>query len=306
MEYRFTLEPYTSIKSRFSCPNCGKKTVFSRYIDTEDHTYVGEKVGRCNREVKCGYHYTPKQFFEDKSGTEKIFKEKPLVHVKNLKTEKIINTIPKKIMIQSKQKGFANNFVIFLQNIFGEDATEELIKTYHIGTSKLWYGATVFWQVDRLGNIRSGKIMLYNPKTGKRIKQPFSHISWVHKALPVEKYNLKQCLFGEHLIAKELQKPIAIVESEKTAIIASVFLPEFIWIATGSLSNLNYENTKILKGRQAILFPDLGGCTLWKNKIKNLYPEVDYQISDLLEKKSSIHQKKNGWDIADYLINLNI
>jgi len=34
-----------------------------------------------------------------------------------------------------------------------------------------------------------------------------------------------------HLINKDYQKNIAIVESEKTAIIMSIFLPDFIWLA---------------------------------------------------------------------------
>lgn len=71
-------------------------------------------------------------------------------------------------------------------------------------------------------------------------------------------FELKQCLFGEHLL-RDKAKPIAIVESEKTAIIASVYLPQFIWLAVGSLTNLNAEKCSVLKGRTVTLFPDLNG-----------------------------------------------
>ena len=37
-------------------------------------------------------------------------------------------------------------------------------------------GAVVFWQIDRDNNIRTGKIMEYNPETGKRS----GLINWVH------------------------------------------------------------------------------------------------------------------------------
>ena len=36
------------------------------YIDTENNNqYLSERVGKCNRLDKCGYHYTPKQYFTD-------------------------------------------------------------------------------------------------------------------------------------------------------------------------------------------------------------------------------------------------
>ena len=37
-----------------------------RYIDTENNNaYIADNVGKCNRLDKCGYHYTPRQYFED-------------------------------------------------------------------------------------------------------------------------------------------------------------------------------------------------------------------------------------------------
>ena len=39
---------------------------FTRYIDTENNNqYINDNVGKCNRLDKCGYHYTPKQYFAD-------------------------------------------------------------------------------------------------------------------------------------------------------------------------------------------------------------------------------------------------
>ena len=36
------------------------------YIYTENNNqYLSERVGKCNRLDKCGYHYTPKQYFTD-------------------------------------------------------------------------------------------------------------------------------------------------------------------------------------------------------------------------------------------------
>ncbi|MBR2428767.1 MAG: hypothetical protein IKB15_02155, partial [Alistipes sp.] len=39
---------------------------FTRYIDTyNNNIYINDNVGKCNRLDKCGYHYTPKQYFEE-------------------------------------------------------------------------------------------------------------------------------------------------------------------------------------------------------------------------------------------------
>ena len=56
---------YRGRGSRYICPQCGRKYTFTRYVNTYNNEYVNERVGKCNRLDKCGYHYTPKQYFED-------------------------------------------------------------------------------------------------------------------------------------------------------------------------------------------------------------------------------------------------
>ena len=66
MSYRFILEKYRGISTRYTCPKCGRKHTFTRYIDTENNNqYLSERVGKCNRLDKCGYHYTPREYFTD-------------------------------------------------------------------------------------------------------------------------------------------------------------------------------------------------------------------------------------------------
>ena len=65
-QYRYQLEKYRGRSTRHVCPQCGRKNVFTRYIDTENNnTYINDNVGKCNRLDKCGYHYTPHQYFTD-------------------------------------------------------------------------------------------------------------------------------------------------------------------------------------------------------------------------------------------------
>lgn len=303
-EHRYILEPYKGMNTRYCCPSCQHRhKTFTRYIDTETGEHLNPSVGRCNRESNCGHHYTPKQYFQDNNisfdaSQPKAYKPRPVsTHPKP------VSLIPVEVFKASlNHKAFETNcFVQFLINLFGVEVASQLVSRYFIATSKHWNGSTVFWQIDELGRIRTGKIMLYSPDTGKRVKEPFNHISWVHTALKQPDFGLKQCLFGEHLLKDQPEKPVAIVESEKTAVIASVYLPGFIWVAVGSLTSLSADRCSILKGRSITLFPDLNGFEKWSSKAKKLTHLAAFQVSDLLESKATDAERKQGLDLADYL-----
>ena len=59
------LEKYHGRVSRHTCPSCKQKQTFTYYIDANTEEAINPLVGRCNREIKCGYHYTPKEYFKD-------------------------------------------------------------------------------------------------------------------------------------------------------------------------------------------------------------------------------------------------
>jgi hypothetical protein len=65
-----------------------------------------------------------------------------------------------------------------------------------------------------------------------RVKGPQAFVSWAHSELKLHDFRLKQCLFGEHLL-KNSSSPVMLVESEKTAVVMSHFIPDYIWLATG-------------------------------------------------------------------------
>lgn len=60
----FSLQKYAGIRSRHTCPACGRKRCFTLYVD-ENGVPLAENVGRCDHESGCGYHYTPKEWFRD-------------------------------------------------------------------------------------------------------------------------------------------------------------------------------------------------------------------------------------------------
>jgi hypothetical protein len=322
--FRFSLDARRPTKS-FRCPQCDKKEL-KRYVDHETGNYLPEYVGRCNREVNCGYHYTPKQYFID-SPTEKQqraiksnfhqpftnkIQQSPKAEPLSLNS---FSSIPTTIVDKSLSPTHysKNNFIQFLATKFGWHKIDKCIKQFHIGTSNHWPGSTVFWQVDKDGNARTGKVMLFDSLNGKRIKKPFNHITWVHTLLNnkniVHNFKLNQCLFGEHQIAQYPYREVAIVESEKTAIIASLYLPEFTWMACGGLSNLSPSRLQAISHMKIILYPDLNCFDKWESKAKEL-EKVGLRIvvSGLLESAQFVEDadRCHGLDIADYLIRANL
>lgn len=285
---------------KFNCPECGKKT-FVPFIDSITGDKLPDKYGRCDREINCAYFVSPYKDGFNKSLTINYNIAKP---TKPVQTKTSI--VSGELLKQSRKAYQHNNFVQWLKAIFGAVVTSELISRYHIGTSKHWPGATIFWQIDKLGNVRSGKIMLYNSQTGRRLKaEKCNYINWVHSVLKLKDFELKQCLFGEHLLKQYPTSPVGIVESEKTAIIASVYFPELVWLAVGSLSNLTIDKCLALTARKVYLFPDLNCFNKWKEKLDQIsskMPGTTFKISDFLQQNSTENEKQKGLDLADYLI----
>lgn len=288
---RYILEPYKTPKSRFDCPSCMSKKTFVRYIDTDTGEHLAPHVGRCNRENNCAYHYTPKQYFQANNLHPTPSSNRPLT-----KPQKPASFIPKELFETSIKAGRGNHFLTYLNAIFGEAETDKLRCKYFLSTSKRWEGAVIFWQIDQQLRIRTGKIMQYNPTTGKRIKteQP----TWVHKYTGQPDFELRQCFFGEHLLrGTSRQTPIAIVESEKTAVISSAYFPQFVWLASSGKNGLSAEKCDLLSGRNVTLFPDLMAFDEWNIKAE----QHRFKISNLLERNATIAEKSDSLDLADYL-----
>ncbi len=304
MTHRFTLEPYKGINSRHTCPNCSHAKSFSRYIDLAKTVTFPNHVGRCNREQKCGYHFTPKDYFTTDPNINNTFHD--YVDLSNsIKNQSIRPSyIDISLVNQTLTNYSENKLYQFLSSKLGYSETLRLMQRYFVGTANHWQGSTVFWQIDINLRVRTGKIILYCSKTGRRIKEPYNHITWVHSLSHSENFNLRQCFFGEHLLSQDTIRPIAIVESEKSALVASYFLPQFVWLATGGKNGcFRYENLEVLRGHKVVLFPDLGATEYWRQKtdiMKDMGIEV--RIFDYLEKWATPEQRNEGFDIVDFLL----
>ncbi|QXP68479.1 DUF6371 domain-containing protein [Polaribacter sp. AHE13PA] len=281
--YKYSLDRSSR---KFICPNCHKKT-FVKFIDNETNLYLNSSDGRCDRESKCGYFKKPTS--------------NCITNINNCITEVIQPSYHNRKVLQeycnTKQQ---SNFISNLLRNFEPKMVSQAIDMYHIGTTNYWYGATIFWLIDTKNVIRGGKIMLYNCNTGKRVKKPFNHVSWIHKQLKLNNFVLQQCLFGLHLINSiSKSDTICIVESEKTAIIMSIMIPNFIWLATGSKTGFKEKMLKSIKEFNVIAYPDKTVYSNW-NKEAILLNKQGYNIqcSTMLENL----EIEDGGDLIDFLL----
>lgn len=266
IEYQYQLAK----RGKWICPECGRKT-FVCYVDS-DGQVLNEGVGKCDRADKCAYHYPPKQYFEDNKlmgvGVPYRHTSRPIFRPQPRPTF-IAPDIFKQSVIATMSHH--NNLIDYLKSVFNVELVNQMVKDYYIGTSKHFGGAsTVFWQVDRYGNIHRGKIMQYNATNGKRVKEPFPMFTTVHKLLKMGDNLPPQCLFGEHLLSVHPDKIVAIVESEKTAIIASAIFDDVITLACGGCGNLSTAMCEPLRRRNVVLFPDNGKLDEWSAKGKQM------------------------------------
>lgn len=276
---------FDNSSKKFNCPQCGKKS-FVKHIETETGHYADSQYGRCDREIKCGY-------FENPNGNS-------IIDYNYVVPTPVKPTyIGKEILQKSLTKYEINPLITYLYNHYNEDEVRTTYKKYQVGTSKMYNGATVFWQMDNTGKIRTGKIMAYDITTGKRKKNKYekSLIYWVHSALKIPKDSIRQCLFGLHLLNAKT-KQVAIVESEKTAIIMSIEFPNFTWMSTGTMSGFKQEYLAPLKGTDIVAFPDKGGYAQWQKTAEKLNEKgFEIGVSQLLENKKYL----KGWDLVDVL-----
>lgn len=194
-----------------------------------------------------------------------------------------------------------------LGNYYGSKSQEvlnRLLDEYRLGATR--DGAVIFWQIDKNGKVRTGKVMQYNPEDGHRIKEQGVAINWIHNILKKqnvlpEEWLLSQCLFGEHLLSLYPDKVVVLVESEKSAIIGSAIFPNYVWLATGGKSQMKEDKLRVLSGRTVLLFPDADGYTEWKQRAESM-TYCKAIVSDLLEKHATPKQKADHIDIADWII----
>lgn len=321
------MHPFHLDKSsrKFPCPACGKRR-FVRYVRADTGQYLTDVYGRCDRQAHCGYHRSPYREGLAKD-TQWVPDPFPVTRRKAKPA-----TIPHEVYDRLRGGYASNGFLSFLHDAapfpFPFEAVRMVADLYRLGTVRrgTMAGAVAFPFIDLAGNVRAVQLKRFgagNHTTGT---------GWLHsefakfhnakgRPLPswLEAYTRAEakvsCLFGEHLLSAYPHSPVAVVEAPKTAVYATLYfgLPDdpgaMLWLAVGSLSYLNRDRCKALRGRRVALFPDLSkdgaAYRLWSAKARELngaIPAASFTVSDLLEKGASEQDRAEGCDLADFLI----
>ena len=267
----YSLQRYKGTATRHTCPNCGDRHSFAYYVD-EQNIPLHPTVGRCNHESGCGYHYTPKQYFQEHpecraangfSFDRQRVEQKP----KQVSQSSAIGYIP--FHYVEKSQSVHSNFFRFLSTLltayYGSKAREvltRLLEEYRLGATR--DGAVIFWQIDRNDKVRTGKVIQYNPEDGHRIKG-------------------------------------GLTSAEKSAVIGSAIFPGYVWMATGGKSQMREEKLRALTGRTVLLFPDADGYAEWKQRAGSM-TFCRAIVSDIIERNATPKQKADHIDIADWII----
>ena len=191
----------------------------------------------------------------------------------------------------------------FLCRVFRPDEVSRIFRLYQVGATREFGNVpgmmgTAFPYIDHTGRCVDVKLMAYDTN-GHRRKNGYSANWYLAKA----KLNDRRApwpLFGEHLLSLRPSDPVGVVESEKTVLIASIALPGYVWVATGSKQNLNAERCRALKGRAVYLFPDVDGAEEWVPRGLELAKQgfIVYNCAEVVTENA----KNAGDDIADIIL----
>jgi hypothetical protein len=216
---------------------------------------------------------------------------------------------------------------------------------YRLGASK--EGGVIFWEIDAQQQVHTGKIMYYQPDCHRDKEHHPTWIHSLMKDKLPDNYELQHCLFGLHLLCpaerKEITemspsenatrsqisaisalsstedrsvalqsagpKKVAIVESEKTAVILSELFPDFLWLSCGGLQMFKPELLAPLVNHKVVVFPDTDetgeAYKQWLTVLQQaakLYPfRYPLRISNLLELHATPEQKSQKIDLVDFI-----
>lgn len=318
-DIRYMLERYRpGGGNRYTCPFCGQKKCFARYINVDTGEYVDKTCGKCDHENSCSVvHYPPRDFFRDHPWMkeEARWEQKEINGsrtVLGMRTSRV--SLEPKEFVQTEFFDFAwaeeartrkSTFRTWFESLpFDKELIQIVLGEYFVGATQKGisvdgknYGpAVVFWLIDEQMRVHDAKMMAYK-EDGHRVQGWANSIRSICEKTKIgpQLWETEKVLFGLHLLNYYPQKTVCIVESEKTALVCACHYPEYLWLATGGCGNLKASKLRPLMNRNLIVFPDSGEYHKWKERMAES-GHKHYHVIDFIE------QYEPNTDIADIIL----
>jgi hypothetical protein len=234
------------------------------------------------------------------------------------------NIIP--FSLVERYASYNSNFVYFLTMEFGIETARRVVDDYALGAID---HKTICWNIGTDGRVYDGMVIAFD--TNGKIKNP-----WIESMMATLSYDdvslagwyvretgfqndvmsvsdflspdlgtadlpykviERASLFGLHLLKMYHQRPIALTESPKSALIGYALQPQMNWLATGDVKDMDINILRPLKGKRVIVFPTNHSYYDWLKVAK----QVDFcqiVVSDMMEGYQS------DWlqDVGDVLL----
>ena len=194
---------------------------------------------------------------------------------------------------------------------------------YRLGRSK--DDAVIYWQIDQSGQIHDGKLMWYGSDCHRLKNRNASWVMFLLKqyfGIPQDAFHPTHCFFGTHLLMSDGRclmedvRVVCIVEAEKSAVILSELYPQYIWLATGGLFELQVTKFLPLRHFRVILFPDTDpdgrAFREWYNAAQQVMQSFFWprhniiRVSPILELRATEEQKSRKIDLVDFLFESSV
>ena len=293
-----TKPQYSSV--RYKCPNCGARRGVVKILSSPFAYYC----------FACGFKNNNSTY------TKSVVQDEKLLSYYH----------------QTMKHSSENYLAVFLQSRLTQAILKHL-QLCHIGTDSQMN--TVFWYKNADLIFTHAKIIHYNSMNGKRLKNNSSPImpfgtkldcfmgictslngnAPTYQTFSKSKGFDTSTLFNEHLLYDNAEfysvihdrnyrydknTPVLIVESEKTALIASFVYPQFIWIASGGANRIPENKLGLLRNRNLqILFDNdkggMQGSMMLKDKLSN---------ATLLPMTALAPNETEGYDIGDLILDI--
>jgi hypothetical protein len=180
------------------------------------------------------------------------------------------------------------------RGILTEGQMEHAARRYRLGRSRS--GRTIFWMIDERGIVRDGHIGDSWASLMLKAREPALLRNW----------HASHCLFGMHLLGME--GPVAIVESERTAVIMSELCPQCLWMAPGLLSDLTPDSLLPLGRHRITLFPPvdtaMDSYLFWREVAEESRRRfrLDVTVSTVLEDHATQEQREQCIGILGFVL----